>query len=291
MIRIIAFVLMCCSLNAYGNADRVAVVVNNKIITEKEIFNRKNFIIKLQGLSSLGSREHEYLKEVARQTIIDEILIEEDAKKYKITVSEKDVNNFISNIESSRSMPNGYFKSQFGTNKEIYNSFFNKMKGELIKSRLSNEMFIRQLQVHESEIDDLAIKYGKKDATIQLRQLATNDLSDKGYDSIRKIQKVTKKCSDKVKDRRVGIENMTKKFSELSRDEREMVDNVREGHFTGIIEKDSKLVSYQVCARRVSSISGQEIDNISNIIGNRRLTLKLMKYIEMLRKKAYIKIM
>jgi hypothetical protein len=291
MIRFLSVFLLLLSCNSFANGDKVAVIVNNKVITEKEIFARKNFIITLQGLNSLGPKDHEYLKIAARQSLIDEILIEEDAKKYRIEASDKDVQNFVKNVETSRKMPNGYFKSKFGTNPELYNSFLKKMKGELIQSRLNNEMFIRQLQVHEREIDDLAIKLGRTDISIELRELSTKDMSDKSYNLIKKIQSSTKTCSQKISDKSVKVENLTKKLSELSKDEIEMIDSIKDGHFTAIGEKDGKLFSFQVCSRKLYSITDQEVNNISNAIGNRRLNLKLVKYIETLRKKAYIKIM
>lgn len=280
--------LMLVSFPAIAAEDRVAVVVNRKVITQQEIKDRKNFLVILQNIPTLSSADQHAFNDMVIQSLIDEELMLLDALKHKIVINDAQIQLFIQNVEDSRKLGRNYFKNKFGTNKGLYNSFLNKMKGELVRSRLTNEIFLRQINVSVSEVNSLAARYGRKDTSLELREFSTDDKDDSNYTKLKLAQKL-KSCDKPVKDKKISTQLISTNLSQLSEKDRDLINDLQPGDFSAIADKGSKLVMYQICSRKVSGLSPTEIENISNIIGNKTLNLKFIKYLETIRKKAYIK--
>ena len=65
--------------------------------------------------------------------------------------------------------------------------------------------------------------------------------------------------------------------------------SLKEGQYSAINDRDGKLLTYQICSRKVDNISKLEEENIMNYIGNKKVNLKMQRYLEGLKKKSYIK--
>lgn len=286
------FLLMFFSLKAFAYEDKVAVVVNNDIITEKEISDRKNFFIKVNNAHHLSTEEHSFLKKMAIQTLIDEILLEEQAKKYSLDINAKEIQYFIKNIEESRKLGVGFFKRTFSNDKSVYSSFLKKIRGDYIKLKINNEILMRGIAVYNTELDNVAIRYVGKDALFVIREFNTNLDSDKAYKVLREARKTQKDCNKTIKSKDYTVTSWSKKLSELPKSVGELLVDLKDGEFSVIIDKEEGgLAMYQVCSKKVEGLTEQENDNLTNYLGNKKLNFKMMKYLETIRSKAYIKYM
>lgn len=285
------FIFILLSADVFANTDKVAVVVDNTIITEKEIYDRKNFFISAQNLTNIKEKEQLALRKAAVESLIDEALLEEAAIKYGFKITDIDVKNFLDSVEKNRNTEPGTFKKKFGANQGVYASFLKKIKGDYIKTRLNNEVLMRGISVSNSEVDDVAIKYVGKDSLLEIREFTVNSSSDKAYKTLRDARKTFKLCTKEAKSKEMTVQTWTKKFSELSKDEKELVFDLKVGEFSAILDKSDGIFMYQICGKKVEGVSDQESDNLMNYLGNKKLNFKMQKYLETIRANAYIKIM
>lgn len=278
-------------LCSYVTNDKISVVVNKHPITEQEILDRMNFIVVGQKVNLSDADTKNYLRMLATNSLIDDYLLIEGAEKYKITASDQDVKNFIVSVEDSKHMKRGQLSSIYSSTKGLYNSFFEKMRAELVKSKVSNQVFLRQISVEDSEVDNLLVNFTNKNIFLSMKEYSTNDTKDSGYKLLKKIQNNNFSCSKVGKISKVTISDIKSNISDLTRDDKELVANIKQGEFSPIQERDGKLITYQICSKKVLALSQEEQNNIANMIGNKKINHKLLKYIESLRKKAYIKYM
>jgi len=282
---------MLLSTEVFANTDKVAVVVDNTVITEKEIYDRKNFFIVSHNLTNLKEKDQIALREQAVQSLIEDALLEGAAIKNSFKISEADVKNFITTIEKSRNSEPGSFKKKFSGNSGIYASFIKRIRGEYIKTRINNEILMRGISVSENEVDEVAVKYVGKDSLLEIREFSLNSNSDKSYKALKDARKTYKLCSKETKSKNITVQSWTKKFSELSKDQKEIVFDLKLGEFSAIVDSSDGIFMYQICGKKVENITGQESDNLTNYLGNKKLNFKMQKYLETIRNNAYIKIM
>ncbi len=289
MFRILAILILTfCSANSFASTNQVAVIVNDKVITEKDIFDRKNFIILVQNLHNLKEEEIKYIKNLATESLIDDILLEAEASKHAIKVSDEEIESFIKTIEDAKELGKGFFKAKLAAHKDIYESFIKKTKTDVIKQKINGEILSRGISISNSEIDDIAIRAGK-DAIFSFREISINSASDKAYAELRNTRNILKDCSQETKIKDVTISKAEKKLSELSAQEKELFVDLKAGEYTAIINSENGLKMYQLCSKKLSNVTEKENDYLMNYIGSKKLHLKMLKFMETIRKKAYIK--
>ncbi len=287
---LIALIVGCfIALPAFSQNDRVSIIVGQSIITQNEVNARILLLKDLYGVSDLDASQAKMATNIAKQSLIDEMLLVSTLKTRNVNVHDEEVQNFISRIEKSRNLGAGFFRSKYKNNPAIYRSFFEKIRGEAAKSKLVYDI-ANSVDINESEVTDLALRYGKKDVLLNLQKFTIQDKGKSGRDVLKKIQSTSKTCKPRNINSKVNHEVIDKPLSTMTTKEQIAVRDIRIGDFSAIIEEQDYLSMYQLCYKKLIDISSDELDNISNIVENRMLSLKFMKYIETIRKKSYIKI-
>lgn len=291
--NILTFVFIVFYSLSYSLAyeEKIAVIVNKTPITESEVYARKNLIIKMKDLKKLSTKDRELLRESAIQSLIDDVLITEEALANDITFEKSELQNYISKIEESQKMKKGELMKKFSNDKDVKNSFLQKIKAEIIKSKFSNEFVVRMVDVSPSEVNEIAIKFAGKDAKLSLREFTTSDNDDESYKTLMKLRKTAKNCSKKYNFKNANIEDIETTISELNDDEKHRINSLKKDEFSSIEDVNGHLKMIQVCSIAVDVFSEEESNILTNYIGNKKLNHKMLKYIETLRNKSYIKIM
>ena len=289
MFRILSILILTfLSTHSLANSNKVAVVVNDKVITEKDIFDRKNFIILVQNLHNIKEPEISYIKRVATESLIEDLLLEKESKKYNFQISEQEVQQFIASLEDMKQLGRGFFKQRLAHNQDAYQSFIKKTSSDIIKQRINGEVLFHSVSISNSEMDDISIRAGK-DASLSFREIAINSNSDKAYNILRNSRALLINCGKDQKISDLTISRSEKKLSELSKAYQELFFDLKVGEYTKIIDSDGTLKMYQLCARKIENVTEKETDYLMSYLGNKKLHYKMLKYIETIRKKAYIK--
>ncbi len=286
---VLILVLIFSAANVFANHDKIAVIVNNSVITEKEILDRNMLFITIQGIQNITPEQKLLFRRVSTQSLIDEVILEGEAKINSIKVSKQDVDAFISNLERSKKLEKDFFKHHLSSNKGVYASFLQKMRGDLIKTRLNNEILMRGIVVSDTEVEGVAVRLAGKDQKINVAEYITYSNDDKSYALLNKARKSKNYCVKKADSKGFELNLIEKKFSEFSKKQQELLSDLKVGDYSAIVDIDGKLHMYHICSKVIQNATEQEIDNFMNYIGNKKLSFKMIKYIEILRKKAYIK--
>ena len=273
---------------ALAKGDKIVLVIGKNIVTSTQLDAREMLLKDLQGITSPSPAEASMIKNISASSIQDEILMTQELAKRKVKISNNEVEQFISRLQESRGLPNDFFYNRYKNKPLIYESFFEKIRGEVAKTRLVNEI-VASLEISQQEVEEMAMKYYKKDAELSMRKFSINDTSQNGRNRLKNIQSTYSRCDKKFVDSIVKHRVVNNILSKMPQKEQNIVSDIRDHDFSAIIEEGDELVMYQICNKKLIGISEGEIENITNVVGNKTLSLKFVKYIETLRKKSYIK--
>ncbi|MDX1916466.1 MAG: hypothetical protein SFT68_00580 [Rickettsiaceae bacterium] len=271
---------------SYGNQDRIAIIIGNKAITFSQLRAREDLLKDFQGIESPTKEQQALIRTVAGQSIIDESLMIMELAKHKSKIQDLEVDIFIKNLETSRKMPVDMFKHRYKSKPLLYESFKDKIRGEIAKSRLVSEIS-SGISISQQEVDEIAIKYHHKNAELLLKVFEI-DNKPGNRERLERVHSKFLKCDSKFNDPNINSYVVNQNLEKLTKKERDAVLDIRDNDFSAIIEGDEKLKMYQVCSKKLIGISENELESFTNIIGNKLITLKFVKYIETLRKKYYI---
>jgi hypothetical protein len=289
---LLAVLLACLSMNSFAYpSEKIAAIVNKTPITERELLARKNMLIIMQNFekNKLTKENNQTLHMAALDSLIEDILVTEDAASNGIFASDKDVADHINYVENSNKMKKGDLARKFSSDPNIKKSFHDKIRSQIVRIRLNNEVLARSVSVNESEVDHVAIKYAGKDAQINFKVYSTSSDDDKSYKMLAKLREKAKNCLYKPS-KLIAMESRESYLNSLSLEEKHYIGNLRKNEFSVIEDSMGGLKLYQVCDIILEPTSKEDLDNMTNFIGNKKLAKATQKYIEKLKNKAYIKI-
>ncbi len=181
-----------CSIASAQIADRIVAVVNNEIITlsqlNKVTKQYKENIDASQNSSEQKKQLIETLEKDVLQKLIDRSLTSQEAVKYNIRVTEKEIDSSIENILKTNKMNQEGLEKALAADGMRYKDYRVKMKEEILQSRLINRTVRSQVIITDSDIKayydaHLEAFIGKK--KYHLRNILMNNNTD--------IQEVEKK--------------------------------------------------------------------------------------------------
>jgi len=145
--------------------DRIVALVNSEIITLSELEQMgKPFYDQVRKTSSAGERE-EKMKE-ARMRVLDRLienkLLEEEMKKKKIEVSERDVNAVIQDVMKSSKLTENEMKKALAQEGMTLSSYRQQVRDELGKMRLVNLEIKSKIVIEEQELREYYRKNQEK---------------------------------------------------------------------------------------------------------------------------------
>ena len=149
---------------------RIAAVVNDKVISVRDLAARTHFIIISSDLPNTP-QTHRRLWPRVLDGLIDETLKLEEAERFGIQVTERDLDNGKSIIEQRHKIPAGTFESFLRRQGIDTESALNQMRAEIAWSKLVRQRFSNLASVSEDEVQDAISRYeenvGKPQARVQ----------------------------------------------------------------------------------------------------------------------------
>lgn len=276
--------------SALAKTEKIAALVNNVPITTNEVKNRQKLIAKLSGDTNFSDENLEKFKDAAIQILIDELLISNEATKYGITATDENIDLFIANIENSQNYKPGTLKKKFNSPEGLKKEFLKHVKNQVVKVKFTHEVLVNSISIEPTEIEELAILYLGKDADLSLRKFTIDNVSDESYKTMYMTRKQARDCNKLPKIKNVHTKDLDTRISKLSNKMALKLAILRTNQFSEIFNNENNLEMYQLCSKVTEELSNQEYDNLSNLIAIKKLNFELNKNLELLRNKAYIKI-
>ena len=152
------------SAHAAEVVDRIAAVVNDEIITVRELDERVRMAIILSQLQDNVEVRKRVVPQVLRK-MIDEHLIMQDAKRYKISTMAPEVDGNIHMVEKQNNIPEGALVKELGRFNIPAAALREQFAADITWQKLTSGMFLPNLKVGDEEVGErlstIAAQLGK----------------------------------------------------------------------------------------------------------------------------------
>ncbi|MBT8763165.1 SurA N-terminal domain-containing protein [Desulfohalobiaceae bacterium Ax17] len=283
--------------------DRIVAIVNGEIITLFELNERvKPYLERFKG-KELGPAEKQAIRELKKQLLdqmINDILLRQEAEKYKIEVSDMEIENFIRQFKQRNNLTEEQFLNQLKLQGLTREDYKRQVRNNIIKHRLIGAMVKRKVVVTQEEIERYYNEHKQDFDTekkVHLKLILLPTLEE------------AKQIRNKIMAGEMTFEQAAKKFSQgpsaesggdlgfvnwkdLAKEWKQAIKGLKQGEITSVFSLNNKGAILKV----EESLSGQpkplkEVeDEIRKIIYQPRLEERFREYMRSLREKAVIDI-
>jgi peptidyl-prolyl cis-trans isomerase SurA len=134
--------------------NRIVAVVNGEVITLHELKQRVNSDLPGQktGVQQRNRGREDQVREKALQSMINDLLLEQEAERLELEVSDVEVEQQIKQIRQKRELSSRKFRELLQKNGLTMQEYKQRLREEIKKSRLLNSMVRQKVVVSEEEI-------------------------------------------------------------------------------------------------------------------------------------------
>lgn len=293
-----------CSAWSAETVDRIVAIVDGDIITLTQL-NKETERYRKNIETSENSNEKK--KELIDQTnqkmmesLIDQSLTQQEAKKYKIEVTEADVDGAIENVKRIKSMSKEALENAIEQEGLTFTEYRETLKKQILQARLINYAVKSKVVVTEAEIRKLYETNVEKFAGNRKYHLRNILLKDKG-----KIDEIKKKLEDKE-----DFSELAKQYSQapnasdggelgafdissFSTGIKDSIGVLKKGEHTDVIQTAQGFQIFFVVdiEQGETRTFEQARDEIYETLYREQVTKKFETWLDSLKKKAHIKIL
>lgn len=307
-IKGIVFFLIVISFSFCGSLsaeviDRIVAIVDSDIVTLVQLNkNTSLYIKKIESSGYSDEKKKQLIREVnekALNDMIDSSLTQQEARKYRVDVSEVELDNSVENARTSRSMTQEEFIAALGKEGLTIDEYRETVRKQILQARLINHAVKSKVAITESDIKEVydanAEKYsGKKKYHLRNILMDSEDkikdvkkkLDNKNFISLAKQYSIASNASDGGD---LGLFDITN----FSDNIKESLLKLKKGGFTNIIKTPQ---GFQIFYVQDILFSGnityeQAHDEIRDNLYREKVQAKFKTWLDSLKKKAHIKIM
>ncbi len=307
----------CPASSAFGAEliDRIVAVVNNDLIALDELnIQLKPYLQKINAMGYPPEKHRQMVFKVREDVLnqmIDQKLTDQEIERYKITASEKEVDNAIERIKKANSLTDEAFRqalSKEGTTLEEYRKRTKEhiLRSSLINREIKSKIVITREDVKayydaHPELYQFEEKYHL--ANVMIRYPETYDASNRmqahrkmadilqALKAGKSIDEVIQAFSDSTA-KVQGGELGTFSLSSLDSKIRESVKDMQPGQYSEIVETDYGPQIFHLLDK--TKTAGKSLESasadIENILYKEIVDQKFYKWLEELRSRSHVKI-
>ncbi|MCE3232685.1 MAG: putative peptidyl-prolyl cis-trans isomerase family protein [Rickettsiaceae bacterium] len=131
----------------------IAAVVGDDVISNLDVKNRTDMAIASSGLQPSAEIKERLFPQII-QTLIDERLYVQEAKRLNITLSQADVDAAVSNLEMKNKIKPGTFKNFIKDKNIPYESVIDQLKAQILWGKIVNKRIRSKVSVTEREVEE-----------------------------------------------------------------------------------------------------------------------------------------
>lgn len=197
MIKFSKFCLiLCCylALSSFAKENFIVAKVNKAAITNIELEDRYQFIIHSANIQVKNKAEKKAILSQILDKMIDEELIRQDAKKYKITNKDEEVSEAIELLAIKSGSNLDKLKKSFRKNGFLYQNYVNQVSSEILWTKIITNVIKARVNVGEFEVKEFLEqqkyniefkKYDISEIVISNKQKNARILADKLYGELK----------------------------------------------------------------------------------------------------------
>ena len=160
-----AVVAMACFIAAFTvptpasaqDVQRIAAVVNEKVISVFDVQQRMRLLISSSGLANNAETQRRIAPQVLRE-LIDEALQNQEADRLNIRVTQREIDGAMQQIESSNNLPAGGFESFINGQGISFEAALTQIRSNLAWQKLLARTVLPTIEIGDEEIDDVVTR-------------------------------------------------------------------------------------------------------------------------------------
>jgi len=291
MKKLICLLTIVFSLNtASAELYNIVALVNDQPITLHEFKARRQMIVALNNIDDSDPQKNKQIDKIAIKSLIDDLLLYQSAKGR--VISDDEINEAMENIEERNKMQKGQLVQILKSKSVDINSFKSQIGAELIKMNIVSS-FSKSVFVSPKEINTIILATNSKDAEISAQIFTSKDKEKKTLLQMWSLQKRLKNCQN-VKENLyknfATMELVDQKLSSLNNTLATIIKDLNTEEKSGVFEMEDGFKLLLICNKKVINMTVDENNYIVNILANQKMSRKAQKYLDNMRKKAYIKV-
>jgi hypothetical protein len=279
---------------ALAMQDKIFAIVNDKPITMSHVLQVKKMLILFGKVDTITPDIDRQLNQNALDSIINQTLIQEQKKAFKIKVLEGEIQMTIKDIEANNQLPEGFFKNMFRERGIDYKHLEDKIESDILFKRITQQLFVSNILIDKDEVDNVIIASNLKNANFTLKIFTSNALDNSSYKNMLRFRKKLNNCDKLPKkqdyEKFASLKEVKEGIHNLQDSVRSATQGVGQNQTSAVLKGDDGFQIVMVCAREIENLSQEESSSIVNAIGNDKLNKQTQRFYTNLRKKAYIKI-
>ena len=295
--------------------DRIVAVVNNDLISLEDLNSQiKPYLEKLNTMGYPPDKQRQMtfkVREDALNQMIDQKLTDQEIARYKITASDKEVDNTIERIKKANSFTDEAFREALSKEGITVEEYRKKTKEQILRSTLVNREIKSKIVITKEDIKayydahpdlygfeekyrlaNVLIKYPESpdpSSRMQTRQKMSDILQElKAGKSIDEVIQTFSDRTAKVQGGELG----TFSISTLDPRIREALKDLTPGQYSGVVETDYGYQIFRLLDKVKTTTKTIEdaTSEIENKLYKDIVDQKFSKWLEELRSRSHIKI-
>ena len=134
--------------------DRIVAVVNGEIITLYELNQEVQSALATMETDSINKAQIESFRPKVLQSMVNDLLLKQEAERFEITVSDVEVENRLDQIRQQRDVSQEEFQDLLDRQGMTLADYKEKIREEIKKSRVLSSMVRQKVVVTEKEMQD-----------------------------------------------------------------------------------------------------------------------------------------
>jgi peptidyl-prolyl cis-trans isomerase SurA len=296
--------------------DRILAVVNEDVITQYDMDTLLRPLVQnIRSQQLAPERELQAVRQLRAEmlnNLIDTKLTEQEVKRYNITITDEEVENYIQQLKQRRSTTDEQLRGFLAEQGMTLEDYRREVKLQLQRTKLVNREVRSKVVITEAEIrayyEKNKAKYGggtqyhlwnlfvklPPQASTQDREAAQNMLEEvlaelRRGRRFQEIVRMTAQLSLDVQGSDLGLF----RIEELTPRLREVVRGLKAGQFSPVVETDFgyQIVFVEEIKETASRPLPQVESEIQDILFRERVDSRFTAWLSELRKRSHIKIM
>jgi peptidyl-prolyl cis-trans isomerase SurA len=135
----------------------IAAVVNEDVITYYDLQSRIGLFIATSGIEASPEIQRRLVPQVIH-ALIDERLKLQEAKHLKITVTDQEIRDAVTNVEANNNMEPGSFRKMLNQHGVDMGTLYNQIEGEIAWAKVVRNEYARDVIVLPAEVNQVLAK-------------------------------------------------------------------------------------------------------------------------------------
>lgn len=290
MKNIIFAVLFIFSCNICFADNQIVAIVDKDIITKNDLDERLKATLETNPDASKLSKA-ELISNVLNSMINEKVFLQE-AKRLNIESSEKEVEAVVKNIEISKGMKKGTFLKDLESKGLSKKAFLDQVKTNITWEALLSQIIASKIEVSNQEVLNLISNAQPKKVYVEA-YIAGVDTKDKAnYQHLKKLSESVKHCSslNEIKNKDISIEKITSTLYDIKDlKTKKVLSDVQKGQTSGVYDDLGKSKFAVVCNKKYD-MNTTEMSAFDNMLREQKISVQADYYMQNLKKKKFIEI-